>query len=66
MKKAVIVGVNVPKKHKFYSKDIKLTKRFRAQDTVGCVAGDLVTIEESKPISRTISWVVVEKLEEEK
>lgn len=66
MQKTVVVAVEVPKKHRFYSKDIKLTKRFKVRDDIGLSVGDAVMIEETRPLSKTVTWKVIEKLERDK
>jgi len=64
MQKTLIVAVDVPKKHRFYSKDIKVTKRFKVRDDIGLSEGDVVLIEETRPMSKTSAWKILEKLEE--
>jgi small subunit ribosomal protein S17 len=66
MEKTAVVEINVPKKHRFYSKDIKLTKNVKAHDTLGCLIGDLVFVEESKPMGKKVTWVITEKISEAK
>jgi small subunit ribosomal protein S17 len=63
MQKTVVVEVSVPKKHRFYGKDMKLTKKLKAHDTLGCTKGDIVVVEESRPLSKTVAWVVLKKEE---
>jgi small subunit ribosomal protein S17 len=64
MNKTVVVSVNVPKKHRFYGKDIKITKNLKARDDIGVKTGDYVQIEETRPMGKTVNWKVLEKLEE--
>jgi len=61
MQKTVIVAVDVPTKHAIYAKAIKLTKRMLAKDELGCVVGDHVQIEETRPFSKKVSWIVLKK-----
>ena len=63
MTSTVVVAVEVPKKHKIYGKAIKMTKRFLVHDTFKVTAGDIVQIEESRPYSKSVSWIIVKKLE---
>ena len=44
-------------KHPLYGKYIKRSKKIQAHDEENqCQEGDLVTIEETRPISKTKSW----------
>jgi small subunit ribosomal protein S17 len=45
-----------------YRKVVHSKKKFKAHDELGSRVGDEVRIIESKPISRTKRWVVVEIL----
>jgi len=46
-------------KHPLIGKVIRQSKKFHAHDeTNSCKEGDLVTIIESRPLSKTKSWVV--------
>ncbi len=64
MQKTAIVEVNVPKKHKIYSKDLKFSKRFMARNEIDAKLGDLVSIEEAKHFSKRCSWMIVGKITE--
>jgi len=64
MNKTVTVSVNVPKKHRFYDKDMKITKNLKARNDIGVVEGDYVQIEETRPMGKTVTWTVLAKLEE--
>ncbi|MEK7609055.1 MAG: 30S ribosomal protein S17 [Patescibacteria group bacterium] len=59
MKKTVVVEVMSLKTHPKYRKKIKSTKKYKAhhEDLVLNV-GDMITIEESRPISKDKHWVV--------
>ncbi|MEM6682301.1 MAG: 30S ribosomal protein S17 [Pseudomonadota bacterium] len=49
--------------HPLYKKVVRRTKKFRAHDAENsCAAGDVVRIEECRPISKTKSWTLVEKV----
>jgi len=65
MQKTIVVAVDVPKKHPVYMKAIKNTKRFKARNEIGAVAGDVVKIEESRPYSKEVTWRIVEIIESE-
>ncbi len=65
MTNTVTVAVNRMKVHPLYNKQYRVTKKYLA-DTAGTTyeIGDVVTIEETRPISKTKSWRVVGKSEE--
>ncbi len=57
--KTVTVLVERSVKHPLYGKIVKRFKKYHAHDEVNQFKiGDLVTIKESKPISKTKSWIV--------
>jgi small subunit ribosomal protein S17 len=60
--KTVTVAVHRRVKHARYGKFIDLEKRYSVHDTLGCQEGDIVLIRETRPISKTKRWRVVEKL----
>jgi small subunit ribosomal protein S17 len=63
MDKTVVVVVERRKKHRLYHKVMTLTTRYKAHDEVNaCNIGDLVRIEECRPISREKRWRVIEVL----
>ena len=62
--KTVVVVVERRQSHPLYKKTVTLTSRFMAHDEENaCRAGDLVTIEETRPLSKRKNWRVVEILE---
>jgi len=62
--KTIIVEVTRRVKHKLYKKIIKRAKKYHAHDTNNNYQkGDLVTIQETKPISKMKSWIVFESSE---
>ncbi|OGC47260.1 30S ribosomal protein S17 [candidate division WWE3 bacterium RIFCSPHIGHO2_01_FULL_42_13] len=63
MQKTVVVAVDMSRKHPIYDKIVKNTRRFKARDEIGTKEGDFVRIEESKPLSKTVNWRVLEVLE---
>ncbi len=61
--KTVVVAVETAKSHRLYNKIIRSTKKYMAHDEQGaCKEGDLVRIEESRPLSHRKRWMVVEIL----
>jgi len=61
MDKTIVVVVESLKKHRIYKRTYKQTKRFHAHDEQNvCQVGDLVRIEESRPISKLKRWSLVE------
>ncbi len=61
MDKTVTVAVDYLKPHPLYRKIIRKTSKFHAHDEENsCKVGDLVRIEETRPMSRTKRWLVVE------
>ena len=60
MDKSVVVRVERRAMHPVYKKYIKRSKNYTAHDEKNlCKVGDNVQIMESRPISKTKSWVVV-------
>lgn len=62
MKSTVVVSIEMPKKHKVYGKAIRNTRRIKAHTELGLALGDVVTIEESRPFSKHVAFVVTNKL----
>ncbi|NTU78266.1 MAG: 30S ribosomal protein S17 [Chloroflexales bacterium] len=61
MAKTVVVAVDYLKPHPLYRKIIRKTSKFHAHDEENtCKVGDVVRIEETRPLSRTKRWRVVE------
>lgn len=61
MDKTVVVAVDYLKPHPLYRKIIRRTSKFHAHDEENaCKTGDLVRIEETRPLSRTKRWRVIE------
>jgi small subunit ribosomal protein S17 len=59
--KTIVVVVESLKKHRIYKRTFKQTKRFHAHDeNNSCQIGDTVRIEESRPISKTKRWRLIE------
>jgi small subunit ribosomal protein S17 len=63
MQKTVVVAVESRTSHPKYGKIVVNTKRFKAHDEEEqCQEGDIVKIRETRPLSRTKRWTVVEIL----
>lgn len=61
MDKTVVVVVGTLKKHRIYKRAYKQTKRFHAHDRANtCQIGDVVRIEECRPLSKMKHWRVIE------
>lgn len=60
MANTVVVTVISKVKHPFYKKLVKRTKKFKAHDEIGVVVGQKVKIVETKPISKTVHFKVLE------
>jgi len=67
MDKTVVVEVQDRVKHALYGKVLRRNSRVKAHDEVNEVGvGDLVLIQETRPLSATKRWRVVEILEKAK
>ena len=67
MEKTVIVGVERRVAHPLYGKQVVRTKKYYAHDEEGQAhAGDLVRIIETRPLSKTKCWRLVEVIERAK
>jgi small subunit ribosomal protein S17 len=63
MDKTVVVAVERSYRHPLYGKVVRRQKKYVAHDEGNsCHTGDIVSIEESRPLSRTKRWVVKEIL----
>ena len=61
MEKTIVVVVETLKKHRIYKRRFKQTKRFQVHDEANtCQVGDIVRIEESRPLSKMKRWRLVE------
>jgi len=64
--KTVVVEVTRRVKHKLYKKIIKRSKKYHAHDEKNSFkVGDFVSIQESRPISKLKSWIVLDDLSAE-
>ena len=63
MDKTVTVLVERKVKHPLIGKVIRQSKKFHAHDEANVYKeGDIVTIAESRPLSKTKAWVVTKKV----
>lgn len=61
MVKTVVVSVTHTRTHAKYQKAFKVTSKFKAHDEGEvCNIGDLATIIEGRPMSKTKRWTIVE------
>lgn len=61
MDKTITVAVEALVQHSLYGKGIKRTKKFKAHDEENtCHVGDQVRIRETRPLSKTKRWRLVE------
>jgi small subunit ribosomal protein S17 len=61
MDKTVVVSVERLRRHPIYKRVVRMSSRFKAHDEGNDAhVGDLVRIEESRPLSRDKRWRVVE------
>ena len=64
MDKTVVVAVDYVRRHPLYHKRITRTSKFQAHDENNeCKQGDIVRIEETRPMSKHKRWIVREILE---
>ncbi|KAF0240234.1 MAG: small subunit ribosomal protein S17 [Chitinophagaceae bacterium] len=67
MDKTITVAVERKVKHPIYGKFVKKTTKFHAHDEKGeCTIGDVVKIMETRPLSKTKRWRLVEVIEKAK
>ncbi|NLZ72518.1 MAG: 30S ribosomal protein S17 [Bacteroidales bacterium] len=67
MDKSITVAVKWKEKHPIYGKFVSKTKKFHAHDEKNdCNTGDTVRIMETRPLSKTKRWRLVEILERAK
>ncbi len=67
MDKSIVVAVEIREKHPIYGKFVKKTKKFHADDKENtCNTGDTVRIMETRPLSKTKRWRLVEVIERAK
>ena len=67
MDKTITVAVERKVKHPIYGKFVKKTTKFHAHDEKQeCTIGDTVKIMETRPLSKTKRWRLVEVVEKAK
>jgi small subunit ribosomal protein S17 len=66
MQKTVVVEVEDRVKHPLYGKVMRRTNKLKAHDEKACGIGDRVLLMETRPLSATKRWRVVEILERAK
>ncbi|KIC67435.1 30S ribosomal protein S17 [Kocuria rhizophila] len=67
MDKTVVVQVEDRVKHALYGKVLRKSKRVKAHDEQNsCGVGDLVRIVETRPLSASKNWRIVEIIEKAK
>ncbi len=67
MEKSIVVAVKRKVKHPIYGKFVNKTTRFVAHDGENtCNIGDMVKIMETRPLSKTKNWRLLEILERAK
>jgi small subunit ribosomal protein S17 len=67
MTKSITVAVERKVKHGMYGKFVKKTTKFMAHDEKNeCAIGDIVKIMETRPLSKSKRWRLVEVIEKAK
>ncbi|MBI1451734.1 MULTISPECIES: 30S ribosomal protein S17 [Acinetobacter] len=64
MDKSIVVLIERRVQHPLYGKSIRRSTKLHAHDENNTAkTGDVVTIKESRPVSKTKSWTLVEVIE---
>ncbi len=67
MEKSIVVAVRRKMRHPIYGKFINKTTKFKAHDEENtCNSGDVVRIMETRPLSKSKNWRLVEIIERAK
>ncbi|HKM20377.1 MAG TPA: uS17 family ribosomal protein [Candidatus Dojkabacteria bacterium] len=66
MEKTVKVRVDTLEAHPVYKKRVKRKKVYFARTEKELNIGDKVVIEECRPYSKKVRWIVIDKVEEKK
>ena len=67
MDKSITVAIKWKEKHPIYGKFVNKTKKYHAHDEKNeCAVGDTVRIMETRPLSKTKRWRLVEIIERAK
>ncbi|ART80669.1 MULTISPECIES: 30S ribosomal protein S17 [Oceanisphaera] len=64
MEKSIVVAISRFVKHPIYGKYLKRTTKLHVHDENNeCSTGDVVTVRECRPLSKTKSWTLVKIIE---
>ena len=64
--KTIIVSVQMRYQHPKYGKTLIKSKKYMAHDELNtCKSGDIVLLEESRPLSKNKKWTLKEILKEQ-
>ena len=67
MQKTIVVEVEMRKAHPKYKRIVRMSKKFYAHDEQNSArVGDMVRIRETRPLSKTKRWRLVEVIEKVK
>jgi small subunit ribosomal protein S17 len=66
MEKTVTVALTRRFPHPVYGKMVTRTSKVKARDDKGARLGDMVRVMETRPLSKTVSWRVVDIVERAK
>ena len=66
MDKTVVVEVSRRIRHPLYQKVYTKKKRYSVHDELGVKEGEVVKFAETRPISKTKRWKIVEKIKNQK
>lgn len=67
MEKSIVVMIERRERHPIYGKYVKRSTKLHAHDeTSQAKAGDTVTIQECRPLSKNKAWTLVEVVEQAK
>ena len=67
MEKTIVVAAKYKERHPIYGKFVTKTKKYHAHDEKNdCHPGDTVRIQETRPLSKTKRWRLVEIIERAK
>ena len=64
--KTIVVSVQMRYQHPKYGKTLVKSKKYMAHDELNnCKTGDIVLLEESRPLSKNKKWILKEILKEQ-
>jgi small subunit ribosomal protein S17 len=66
MDKTVVVAIEDVRPHRLYGKRVRRTSKLKAHDELGAGVGDTVRLGETRPLSATKRWRVVEVIQKAK